>query len=326
MHRSTRNILRRIAPALDILLAPLSWAGGWWLSMARQIGLTRLPVTRAILARCGVHPLRNHFYEPYPVEAMADGPRDLPGVDLGEPDQLALLDELAPFAGELLAMADRAPAKRAFTFANDSFGPGDAEILYALLRARTPHTVLELGSGMSTLMALEARAATEALSPGRGHTHIVVDPFPKPWLASLGVEVRARKAEDEDPASLAALLGPGDILFIDSSHVVRPGGDVLVAYLDIIPRLPAGVLVHAHDIFTPRDYPAKWAVHQRRLWTEQYLLEALLSGGTRLRTLAAVNHLRHAHPAALARVCPVLGRFLKEGNAVEPGSFWMITA
>lgn len=326
MQRSTRTILRRLAPALDLLLAPLGLAGGWWLGIARQIGLTRLPVNRGVLSRLGIHPLRRHFYEPYPAESVAQGPRDLPGVDLDEAGQLDFLAELEPYAGEIEAIAARPPAKRAYTFDNDSFGPGDAEMLYAVLRARTPRTVLELGSGMSTLMALEARQANESETPGGGHRHIVVDPFPRPWLASLGVEVRSNKAEDEDPAALAGLLAPGDVLFIDSSHVVRPGGDVLAAYLAVIPRLAPGVLVHAHDIFTPRDYPEEWVVEQRRLWTEQYMLEALLSGGDSLRVLAAVNHLRHAHSAALAAVCPVLGHYIEKGWAVEPGSFWMVKA
>ncbi|WP_167590348.1 class I SAM-dependent methyltransferase [Oceanidesulfovibrio indonesiensis] len=326
MQRTTRTFLRRLAPALDTLLAPLGLAGGWWLGIARQIGLTRLPLNRAILSRLGIHPLRRHFYEPYPPESIPHGVRDLPGVDLDEQGQLAILAELEPFAAEIEAIAARPPAKRVYSFDNDSFGPGDAEMLYAILRARKPRTLLELGSGMSTLMALEARRANESERSGSGHRHIVVDPFPKPWLASLGVEVRPNKAENEDPSALAGLLEPGDVLFIDSSHVVRPAGDVLAGYLAVIPRLAPGVLVHAHDIFTPREYPAAWLVDQRRLWTEQYLLEALLSGGDSLRVLAAVNHLRHAHTAALAAACPVLGHYIAKGWAVEPGSFWMVTS
>ncbi|MFW5735634.1 MAG: hypothetical protein ACOCWR_11290, partial [Oceanidesulfovibrio sp.] len=115
MQRSTRTMLRRLAPALDILLVPLSVAGGWWLGVARQIGLTRLPLTRAVLSRLGLHPLRRHFYEPYPVDTAHEGPRDLPGVELNERGQLAFLSELEPCAGEIRAIAERAPAKRSFT-------------------------------------------------------------------------------------------------------------------------------------------------------------------------------------------------------------------
>jgi hypothetical protein len=114
-------------------------------------------------------------------------------------------------------------------------------------------------------------------------------------------------------------LGQGDILFIDSSHVIRPQGDVVFEYLELLPKLASGVLVHVHDIYTPRDVPDDW-IHERvRFWNEQYLLEAFLSFNREFRVVAALNHLKHDHFEALAACCPILG----EEPHREPGSFWI---
>src|SRR5690606_29222842 len=91
-----------------------------------------------------------------------------------------------------------------------------------------------------------------------------------------GVEVLRKKVEDI-PLEYFRQLQPNDVLFIDSSHVIRPQGDVLYEFLELLPDLPSGVFVHIHDIFTPFDYPEDWVKDHVRLWNEQYLLEAFLS-------------------------------------------------
>ncbi|MGV2334373.1 MAG UNVERIFIED_CONTAM: class I SAM-dependent methyltransferase [Planctomycetaceae bacterium] len=112
-------------------------------------------------------------------------------------------------------------------------------------------------------------------------------------------------------------LDRNDLLFIDSSHVIRPQGDVLCEFLEILPILRSGVFVHIHDIFTPRDYPRSWVVDKVRLWDEQYLLEALLSRNPNWRIIGAVNYLKHDHYDALKAACP----FLTPER--EPGSFYI---
>ncbi len=333
MRRRVRKLLRRAAPALDLCLTPLTLAGGAWLWLAKWIGMSRLPTTRRLLDRLGVHPIRRHFYEPWPAEqtAVTPAPRTLPGLRLDTPRQLRFLAGLEGFADEILAMPDT-PRRREFHFGNDAYDLGDAEVLHAVLRACKPRRVIEVGSGMSTLLAVRSRALNAAETPDGGHLHTVVDPYPRPWLATCGVQVLAHPVETLDPAFFDSLEA-GDILFIDSSHVTRAGGDVCFLYLHVLPRLRPGVFIHAHDVFTPRDYPRAWLVDQRRLWTEQYLLEALLSGGDRFEILAAVNHLRHVAPEALGRVCPRLsarlavlpatGAHAPNADVLEPGAFWM---
>ncbi|MFN8707618.1 MAG: class I SAM-dependent methyltransferase, partial [Planctomyces sp.] len=94
-------------------------------------------------------------------------------------------------------------------------------------------------------------------------------------------------------------------------------GDVLCEFLEIMPALKKGVIVHIHDIFTPRDYPHAWVVEKVRLWNEQYLMEALLSGNPHWKVVGAVNHLFHDHFEQLKKACPFLDR-----NR-EPGSFYI---
>jgi len=114
-----------------------------------------------------------------------------------------------------------------------------------------------------------------------------------------------------------AELEANDFLFVDSSHVIRPGGDVLSEYLRIIPSLRPGVIVHIHDIFSPREYPREWLSERMWLWNEQYLLETLLIDNPSWRILGALNLLHHRHFDALRRACPYLTA------EREPGSFYM---
>ena len=104
--------------------------------------------------------------------------------------------------------------------------------------------------------------------------------------------------------SVFVSLNAGDILFIDSSHVIRPQGDVLCEFLEIMPALKKGVIVHIHDIFTPRDYPHAWVVEKVRLWNEQYLMESLLSGNPHWKIIGAVNFLKCDHYQQLQQACP----------------------
>lgn len=115
-------------------------------------------------------------------------------------------------------------------------------------------------------------------------------------------------------------LEANDILFIDSSHVIRPQSDVLTEYLEILPILSPGVLIHIHDIFTPYDYLDHWLIDEVKLWNEQYLLEAFLSCNPQFEIILALNYLSHRHPAMLAEKFPMLRGQVEQA---EPRSFWI---
>src|SRR5262249_33961193 len=155
-----------------------------------------------------------------------------------------------------------------FHIRNPSFEGGDAEYFYSIIRSKKPARIIEVGSGYSTLLASQAIRANQQEIPGYTCQHVCIEPYESPWLESAGVTVIRRRVEElEQP--IWRELGCNDLLFIDSSHVIRPQGDVLFEYLEVLPSLAPGVIVHIHDIFTPRDYPDRWLVDEVRFWNEQ---------------------------------------------------------
>jgi hypothetical protein len=111
-------------------------------------------------------------------------------------------------------------------------------------------------------------------------------------------------------------LGAGDVLFIDSSHVVKTGGDVNYLYLEVLPRLRPGVVVHVHDIFLPGEYRKDWVTEEFRFWTEQYLLQAFLAFNSEFEVLLCNSYLGRYHRPALQNVFP-------KAPWWGGGSFWM---
>ncbi len=302
-------------PLLDFLLLPLVLPAALILKSVRSMGLHRLRLCRALLIKIGVLPLKKHYYEPFidardlrfPLELE----RSLPGIDWNVPEQLALLDGLR-HGDELRQVVAPERGKAPFSVDNGTFERGDAEFLYQMIRATRPRRFIEVGSGNSTLIA------KEALFRNGGGMHICIEPFEAPWLETLGptVTVIRQKVEQVDK-KIFHELEAGDILFIDSSHVIRPQGDVLTEYLEILPILKPGVIVHIHDILSPRDYHKGWLLERMWLWNEQYLLEAFLTHNCNWKIIAALNLLKHQHFDALAKVCPFLT------PDCEPQSFYI---
>lgn len=180
---------------------------------------------------------------------------------------LAAIDAQAEALAAIPADAE-APTPR---WNQDWFPRLDAAAAYALARAGRPGTVVEIGSGHSTRFL--ARAAAD----GGSATRVVcIDPAPRAALAGLAVEWR-REAVQQAPLELFADLAPGDMLFVDSSHILMPGTDVDHVLNRVLPALKSGVLVHLHDIFLPDGYPKDWAW---RGFNEQLGVLALLQGGT----------------------------------------------
>lgn len=314
-----RDRLRPTLAALDMLALPGTALSALYLRAVRRVGIKDLRRNREILSRLGVFPVRAHYYEPLISRAdlrrPLDVPRPLPGVDLCVAKQLETLG-----AFRLAAELDRIPIAQSspstFGFENGTFFFADAAWLYSCVRTFKPNRIIEVGSGNSTLVARLAIDANNA----EGHVteQVCIEPYEMPWLEQLGVRVIRRRAE-ECPPELFLGLRSGDILFIDSSHVIRPQGDVLFLLQEILPQLQSGVLVHVHDIFTPRDYPDRWLFESVNMWDEQYLLEALLAFNDRMEVIGALNYLYREHFEALATAIPLMRRFPDR----EPMSFWM---
>lgn len=244
-----------------------------------------------------------------------DEDRHLPGIDLNVEGQLATLRSFT-YAAELLTLEDPPGQTPGFRWDNRMFEAGDAELWYSVIRSRRPRRIIEIGSGQSTLVARKAIAANQREDPFYTCEHVCIEPYEAPWLESTGVEVLRERVE-QVPLERFAALGPGDLLFVDSSHIIRPQGDVLHEYLTLLPSLRPGVLVHVHDIFTPRDYLAEWVLDNQWLWNEQYLLESLITDTNRWTVVLAANYLTHHHLAELQAACPNLR------PEQEPGSFYI---
>ena len=315
---------RIVIPAGDVALAPFTFAAAILLKAIRRIGVYRMRVSHAILRRVGVFPIRDHYYEPlfHPrhLRRPLDEERRLPGIDFNLAGQLDLLGRF-DYADELDAIP-RHGAEGSYYYDNPNFGPGDAEFLYSSIRHFQPSRILEIGSGFSTLMMQLAIRANQASNPAYRCHVVCVEPYEMDWLDRIaGIEILRQPVELLDERHVTELRA-NDILFIDSSHVLRPQGDVVREYLELLPLLAPGVLVHVHDISTPRDIPARWVVEEVRLYNEQYVVEALLSGGRRFGVIGALNLLAHRHRDKLAEKFPVLREW---GPRCEPGSLWLVS-
>ena len=301
------------------MLTPVAVIAAASLKGIRRLGVQRLPLCRKVLLGIGVLPIRRHYYEPFvhprDLRKPLEQQRNLPGIDWNIDGQLAFLAELR-YATEIPDLTTPRTSRTDFRLNNGSFESGDAEYLYQLIRAKKPSRIVEIGSGHSTLMAQRAvRRNREELGQYECE-HVCIEPFEAPWLEQAGVTVIRQQVENV-ATGLFAQLGRDDLLFIDSSHIIRPQGDVVTEYLEILPSLKPGVLVHVHDIFSPRDYLREWVVDRMWLWNEQYLLEGFLTNNDSWKVIGALNLLHHTHFDQLHRVCPYLTMDR------EPGSFYI---
>ena len=292
-------LVDQVASVLLLPIAPVLARIGRWGPLAKA--------SRGVFDRNGFAVVPHHFYTPIVMPADLNRPLDesrrLPGLDLNEQGQLDLIAQFK-YADELRCIPMEKASETTYGYRNDSYGPGDAEMLYNMIRHFKPRRMLEIGSGQSTLMAQLAIAANTSEDPGYVCRFTCIEPYLQPWLESTGIPVIRKRVELLD-VSLFASLEAGDILFIDSSHVVRTQGDVVAELLSIVPSVAPGVIIHIHDIFTPYDYPADWVVETRWLWTEQYLLEAFLAFNRDFEVLAGVHWLTRRHPEKLKDACPI---------------------
>lgn len=315
-------ITRAILPLIDLALAPIALTASLVMRLIRQIPPRRLPRTVGIFRKLGVFPILDHYYEPLFNPAHLKNPlsidRDLAGLDWNIAEQLDLLKKF-DFNEELIAFPLTYERDLQFFYGNGLFESGDAEFLYNMIRYFKPRRIFEIGSGQSTLLAASAIQANGRNDANYRCRHVCVEPYENKWLQQLDIELVRSPVERLDK-SFFGELEENDVLFIDSSHVIRPQGDVLFEYLEVMPTLKSGVLVHIHDIFSPKDYLHEWIYQDVRFWNEQYLLEAFLSFNVQFKIIGSLNLLKHRYPQELARSCPVLRTQM---DSREPGSFWI---
>lgn len=289
----------------------------------------------AALRRLGWNVARTaDFYSPLPVLAelaasrkLWDRPSELVGVDYDVDAMRRLLSALIDVHGGEFDALPRHSEIRAL-----GYGPGfpvvDALTTYLMVRDLRPARYVEIGSGLSTYYAWLAAAAN-----GRDGTPCemtCVDPFPTGRLNDLvqpTVNAVVSKVEATD-LGLFEALDAGDVLFIDSTHVLKLGGDVAFLFLEALPRLRPGVVVHVHDIHFPYNTPyppeqyvfrAKWPLYR----TEAMVLQAFLSFNREFEVLLSAPMIRHFDEPFLERTIPGYRPVELEDYDTHFGSIWL---
>lgn len=315
-----KKILISITPIIDIFLIPFLIPASLIMWLTRRIGVEKIPYSRKIMLKIGVLPIIDHYYEPLinpkHLRFSLREKRNLVGINWNIEEQLKLLNEFK-YQSELLNFSDLPTNDiKEFFYLNKSFVSGDACFWYSIIRHKKPKKIIEIGSGHSTRMAQAAIVKNQLENPNYNCEHTCVEPYEMPWLSQMNVDLIRRKVETLD-LEVFRKLESNDILFIDSSHMIRPQGDVLFEFLEILPILKSGVIVHIHDILSPRDYLTEWITEDLRLWNEQYLLEAFLTNNRDWKIIGAVNLLKNDYFDLMK------SKFPKLDINIEPGSFYI---
>jgi hypothetical protein len=279
---------------------------------------------QAVAHRAGYDLVKRNFYSPLPEvdrlpSSLWNGSAATPGVDLNVDEAITFIrNELLPYLEEFQPSHKTNPVYGNFVVNNGSYEAVDAELLYAMVRHARPVHIVEFGSGASSHVIDAARRASTAA--GYSIEHIIFDPYPfhaSPLGPVAASAVYAERVEDLSVEKIISSLGAGDILFVDTTHTVKTGGDVFRIILEILPRLAPGVWVHVHDIFLPYEYPREWVINRRRAWAEQYLLQAFLAFNPAFKVVLPVYAVTRSYPDNIREMVPTFG------SETQPGAFWM---
>jgi hypothetical protein len=342
--RSVGGIARKKKNGLGEMALPRQ---GPLLRLARKLhdNETAFAVMRSafrMFQRIGLTVSPNHFYWPVPDFRELENrtwptESSTPGMNLALDHQLDLLQTVVPQYQAEWASSSAPLFSAGYSYNNGYFEAVDAEIAYCMVRHFKPQRVVEVGGGYSSRVMAAALDLNFKQDGVRGEL-VTIDPYPDripQKTLSDRLHLITQPVQKVD-LELFLTLQSGDFFFLDSSHVVGIGSDVVREYLEIIPRLAGGVLIHAHDIFIPADYPRDAVLHNLAFWSEQYLLQALLMFNRQFEVLwgsscmqsratsaleAAFPYWQHSYrnmPTAKRHFLPT-----RDGERVWPSSFWM---
>jgi predicted O-methyltransferase YrrM len=191
----------------------------------------------------------------------------------------------------------------------------DSTILHAMIRHHKPKKVVEIGSGETTLVA--AYAGAQNAGSGPECSLVAIDPYSKKHLRerfSSNVTLIEKRIEDVAVSDIVDC----DLLFIDSSHVIKTGGDVNYEILELVPRLKSGTIIHWHDILLPGEYWKDWVKDKHYYWTEQYLLHAFLKFNHEFEVIWASRYMHLNFPN---KVKSTFANFRPDQHRIT--SFWI---
>lgn len=268
-----------------------------------------LPGVLRLGQRFGFNLTPNHFYSDIPdfraLERDPDWKRPWSMIGVAGADDLdAQAQRLEAWVGPC---AERLTGGDLYTQACErngevGYGPIEAELLYCFVRSARPAQIVQVGCGVSTVLALMA-ADDE---PGYAPRITCVEPYPTGVLQQEHKAGRIRLVPEKAQSVAMEVftgLGPGDLLFVDSTHTVRTGSEVLRIIYEVMPRLPAGVFVHFHDIYFPFDY-GPGLMKDIFFWRESALLHAFLCGNRDWTISVSMSMLHHARPDRVRAAMP----------------------
>jgi len=286
-----------------------------------------LKKTFPLWQKLGLHITANHFYEPIPDTSTLNDNlwlkcSELVGIDINEQEQINLLSEFGlKYKEEFNSFPkNKTECPYQYFVNNGGFESVDGEILYCMIRHFKPRKIIEIGSGNSTY--LSAQAVLKNKKEDSYECKIVaIEPYPNNVLKKgfPGLSQLIPQKVQDVPLSLFYSLEENDILFIDSSHVLKIGSDVQYEYLEVLPRLKKGVIIHIHDIFLPEEYRKDWVVNDYIFWNEQYLLQAFLAFNESFKVIWAGNYM---HLNNSDKIEKTFSSYKK--NKVKPGSLWIV--
>lgn len=237
--------------------------------------------------------LPGHFYNPIPdiqdfnnfekSNSYSDFNKE---IHLNEDEQIKLLETFIPYYNEM-PFSDEASELNLYYFNNPNYSYADAIFYYCMLRYTKPKKVIEIGSGYSSCLLLDVNR----IFYNQEIKTTFIEPYPD-LLKKLSKGVSLNLVEEKIQSADIALfksLDSNDLLFIDSSHVLKAGSDLNHIFFNILPELNPGVYIHFHDIFDRFTYPKEWITKEHRAWNELYALRLFLMHNDSYK-IVAFNH------------------------------------
>jgi hypothetical protein len=239
--------------------------------------------------------------EPFRSHVSPEAPHPTPGIDWRGEAQVDLWRNVIARQTPIDFASEPSGDPHEYHTQQTTYPELDAFVLHAMLRYLKPNRLIEIGSGFSS--PVSARVNRELL--GSRISMTCIDPDPPQYLVEGGPGISDLRTEriQETPLDLFDELGHNDVLFVDTSHVVKTGGDVPWIYNQILPRLNPGVVVHVHDAFVPGEYPPRWVL-EGWAWNEIYLIQSFLAFNWAFEVVLGVRWMVLNHPEMLEETFP----------------------
>jgi len=313
MKNIIKNFIIKFDIFFDILIFPLCVFSGVIFKIYKKLGVANLSLTTKLLKLIGIFPIRNHYYEPQFIHDNINF-NNQKYIKLNFNRNYNIIKKLK-YNNELKDFnLNNKKTKFGFFIKNSFFETGDFEFLYQFIRYSKPKKIVEIGCGYSSIIAYEA-----LIKNFEYHNNLFkmtcIDPGNIDQIRNLNKVKFINKKIEKIKIDIFKNLNKSDLLIIDSTHMIKPDGDVLKIYNEILPNLKKGVNVMIHDIFIPYEYPQDWLKKDIIFWNEQYLLQAILLNN-KYKILAPLYYLKKNKFRQLKKVCP----YLKKDS--RPSSFY----